>query len=203
MNNPLLMTQGEFARRRGVLPSAVSNWKKKDLLVFAEGPGGKLLVDVVKTEARLNAKVDTTRGRPSKGSGVSAPASGEAPAGPTDSGAPEPTDNPRMALLQQNVIALTMKNMTAAGELVSREEYERRAAEMGRQIRDRVMGVVRDLADRMAVETEPRTIVALQQDAYDRMFGELATDIEQGVLASEDLAEAELDDVEAPEEDAV
>lgn len=202
MNNPLLMAQGEFARRRGVLPSAVSNWKKKGLLVFAEGPGGKLLVDVVKTEARLNAKVDTTRGRPSKGSGVSAARTGEAFAASADGGVPEPADNPRVALLQQNVIALTMKNMTAAGELVALSEYERRAAEMGRQLRDRVMGVVRDLADRMAVETNARTIVALQQDAFDRMFGELAADIEQGVLSSDELAEAVLDDAEAPEEDA-
>lgn len=205
MNKPF-MRKGEFARHRGVKPSAVSNWNKRGFLVFAEGPGGQMLVDVAKTEARLNAKLDTTRGRPTTGmqagmddvpEALDTPDAPDAPEG----GDRQPVINPRMELVRENVVEKRLKNLEKARELVALEEYERRSTEKGRQTRERVMGVVRDMADRLAVETNPRTIVALQQEAFDRMFADLALDVEQDAMG-EDLAEAELADAEAPEEDA-
>ncbi|MEG8021810.1 hypothetical protein [Sphingomonas aerolata] len=70
-----LMTKGEFAVHRGVGKSAVSNWAKKDLLVMGECPtSGAIKVDVERTEARINARVDPMRGRPSASLPLAAPA---------------------------------------------------------------------------------------------------------------------------------
>lgn len=203
MNNPL-MRKGEFARHRGVKPSAVSNWNKRGLLVFAEGPGGQLLVDVVKTEARLNANVDTTRGRPSGGTAAAAgaPAAPQEPADAPGGGAA--IANPRIDLVRQQVIEKTLKNRRDAGELVVLAEYERRAAEMGRQSRERVMSAIRGLAERLATETDPRQIITLCEGEIDRIFNDLAADIEQGALSADDDADADsvADEEEASGEEA-
>ncbi|WP_430635034.1 hypothetical protein [Sphingomonas hankookensis] len=63
-----LLTKGEFALHRGVGKSAVSNWSKKGLLVMGECPEtGAIKVDVERTDARINARVDPMRGRPTGG----------------------------------------------------------------------------------------------------------------------------------------
>jgi hypothetical protein len=40
------MTQAQFARHRGAGKSSATNWKNAGLLVLAEGPNGKMMVDV-------------------------------------------------------------------------------------------------------------------------------------------------------------
>lgn len=192
MNNRLLMTQSEFAGRRGVRPSAVSNWKKAGHLVWAEDDTGRLKIDVEKTEARLNSKVDSTRGRPAK-SATAGPSA--AAAGPRDEDGDQGGDeNPRNALVRQQVIEKTLKNQMTAGKLVPLEEAERRGNEMSRQARERVMSVIRDERERLAAESDPRNIYAILESAFDRMFSDLAADIEQGALTAEDIADAEVDE---------
>ncbi|MBM3927382.1 MAG: hypothetical protein FJ335_02840, partial [Sphingomonadales bacterium] len=63
-----LMTKGAYAVHRGVGKSAVSNWSRKGLLVLGECPtSGAVMVDVGRTDARINSRVDPTRGRPTNG----------------------------------------------------------------------------------------------------------------------------------------
>lgn len=186
MNKRLLMTQSEFATHRGVRRSAVSNWKKAELLVWAEGEDGRLLVDVERTEARLASRLDQGRGRP-KSSEV------EAALRPAEAGAVRQTgeENSREELRREDVINRRLKNRKEAGELVPLAEYERRAVEATRQCRERVMSVVRTQAERLGTETDPRTIVNLLEAEMDRVFLDLASGIEEGSLVVDDLAEAE------------
>lgn len=200
MNNRLLMTQSEFAAHRQVGKSAVSNWKRAGHLIFVEGPTGKLMIDVARTEARLNARVDPTRGRPS--GGMAEAAATPMPSAAVDDDGGEPLANPRIDLVREQVIEKQLKNKKAAGELVLLAEYERRAGEMGRQARERVMSVVRDLAERLAMESDPRQIISLMEASLDRTFSDMAADIEQGALDGETHAEAVVDIEEVPEEDA-
>lgn len=201
MNNRLLMTQSEFAAHRQVGKSAVSNWKRAGHLIFVEGPTGKLMIDVARTEARLNARVDPTRGRPSGGVAEAAAAPMPNAAVYDDGG--EPLANPRIDLVREQVIEKQLKNKKAAGELVPLAEYERRSGEMSRQARERVMSVVRDQAERLGMESDPRQIISLLETSFDRMFNDMAADIEQGALDGETLAEAVVDIEEVPEEDLI
>lgn len=198
--NSRLMTQAEFASHRGVRKSAVSNWKKAKFLVFAEDPAqpGRLLVDVERSDARVNANVDPTRGRPSR----SAPESQDG-----QDGRPDPTNVVRVDRLAEarheglieQTITRRLANAKAAGELVARVEYERRASELGRMARERMLSVVRSLSERLASERDPRAITALLSTEINAAFAELADQVEGGAL---DQAAAE-DDLGDPDAEIV
>jgi phage terminase Nu1 subunit (DNA packaging protein) len=179
-----LMTQAQFAAHKGVQRSAVSNWKAKGHLVMAEGPDGSPMVDVERTELRLNARLDPARGRPRSATPLAEVAAIAGPAG--RSGAAAVADV-RADLLKQQLVGQKLKNAREAGELVPLAEYERRAAEFGRMARERMHGAVRGLAERLAAATEPRAIVQLLAAEIDQAFTDLA---EQAAGALE-VADAE------------
>lgn len=203
MNKPRLMSQAEFAVHRGVGRSAVSNWKKKGWVVFAEDGDGQTLVDVDRTIARLNANLDPARGRPS-----TAQASQTAPL-PLEPREPTQGDGlaaVRTDLIRQQTIGKTLENAKRAGELVPLTEYERRSSELGRLTRDRMHSFLRSYAERFAAERDPRQIVAIGSAEIDRQFDELADQVESGVLVEMDEAEvlaAVEAEVEAETEDAL
>lgn len=186
------LSQSDFAARRGVGKSAVSNWKKAGMLVFAEVEGGRLLVDVDRTEARLNARIDPTRGRPTGGVGQPVTA---APAVDTE----VPLGNQRTAahvridLAEEQLIAVRQKNAQAAGELAPRAELNRRGAELGRAYRERMHAMFRSIAERLTAEREVRAIMAIGMAEIDRVCSDLADEFEHGAI---------VDDVEETAEDA-
>ena len=205
-----LLTQTQFAQRRGVSKGAVSNWKAAGLLVLAEGPNGKPLVDVVRTEAKLNAKLDPMRGRPSTGGGLDpAPAlplgEGGAPApsaSPAPSAAPGGLADERMQHLREQRVGAALKNAQLAGDLVPLIEAEQRVAEVGRAARERMHAWLRSVAERFAAETEVRAIMALGEEGIDQVFAELADAAAAGDFAGADDSAGELTADELAEQEA-
>lgn len=188
-----LMSQAEFAAHRGVGKSAVSNWKKAGLLVFAERPDGKLAVHVERTDAKLNARIDPTRGRPTSGIGEAAvpsdlPLESEV-AGIRNAAAV------RVEVAEEELVSRRMKNAEVARQLVPLIEVERRLGHLGRMARERVEAELRGLAERIAAERDTRSVMMLMVEACDAAFSALADAIERGALASDDeddaVAEAE------------
>lgn len=190
-----LMSQSDFATRRGVGKSAVSNWKAAGLLVFAEAPGGKLLVDVERTEARLNAKVDPTRGRPTAGQ---LPFAAAAPAEPGDLPKGRTAALVRVELAEEQLIEKRQKNAQAAGELMPYVELERRGVELCRSARERVNAAFRGMAERLAAETEVRAIMAIGLAEFDRVFVSLAEKFASGAATFE--ADEAAEDADAEKE---
>lgn len=193
MKSPVvLMTKGAFAKHRGVGASAVSNWAKAELLVMAEDPANpaKLLVDVARTEARLNAKLDPARGRPRA---ADSQAQGDLPlAQPAASAAAGGSlADVRTDLIRQQTEKLQLENAAKAGGLVPFEEYARRASEFGRVARERMLSVVRSQAEWLAACKDPRAVVAQLEDEIERAFADLAAQI-----ASGEVGEPEADDSE-------
>lgn len=173
MNPVDLMTQKAFAERRGVGKSAVSNWKAKGLLVLVKGEGGKDLVDVVATEAKLDVEIDPTRGRP-----ISAQAKPNAAGG--EMGAA------RLALTLATTARKVLENDVYAGKLAPVAEFEAMAAEWGRRARERVQGLMRQHAKRLATMTDARQILTLLTDEVDKAFAGLSVEAEaEGELESE------------------
>lgn len=186
------MSQADYARHRGVTKPAVSNWKKRGLVVFAEDPAsGRTMVDVARTDAKLNGNIDPMRGRPA--GGIQAVA--EPLPFPT---APRPggdISSERLEYLREQRVGQALKNADSARELVPLAEAEKRMIELGRSVRERVHATYRGLAERLAAERDVRVIMSLGEEAFDRVFEELADDAQKGAFAgeAEDPEEAELD----------
>jgi hypothetical protein len=195
-----LMTQSEFARHRGVGKSAVSNWKKDGHLVLAEGTDGRLYVDAARTDARLNARLDPMRGRPTAAAAAPAAAlpfdevAAAAPIGAGDS-----LQTVRMELIRRQSTGHALKNAQTAGELAAVGELEQRASAIGRAARERVQAFLRGEAERLAAERDIRVIMSLLEEGIDRVFADLADAAEAGEFAEteepelEAQAEAELE----------
>lgn len=198
-----LLMKSEFAKRHGVGASAVSNWARKGLLVFGEDPKrpGKQLVDAEKSDLLVRGSIDQTRGRPRSAEAALVEA-GEAPAtAPVRAATMTGAEAVRMEEARERIIGRRIDNEKALGNLVSLGEVERRTAERGRMIRERVQATVRNLAERLAAETDPRTITSLLSAELDDVFARLADDIESeaSAEAQADVALAVLDE-EADEE---
>lgn len=198
-----LLMKSEFAKRHGVGASAVSNWARKGLLVFGEDPKrpGKQLVDAEKSDLLVRGSIDQTRGRPRSAEAALVEA-GEAPAtAPVRAATMTGAEAVRMEEARERIIGRRIDNEKALGNLVSLGEVERRTAERGRMIRERVQATVRNLAERLAAETDPRTITSLLSAELDDVFARLADDIESeaSAEAQADVALAVLDE-EAGEE---
>lgn len=193
-----LMIARDYAAHRGVTKASVSNWKSKGLLVWAADPGrtGGLMIDVEKSDAILNAMVDQTRGRPRAGDREMA---SEAPALAASVGAMSKMEAARLDEMLERTLRRRLDNQVLVGALVPLAEYERRAGEMGRMVRDRTVGIIRQLAERLAAETDPRQVITLLTDQFDLLFAQLADEIEAAakVEAGVDAVLA----VEAAEED--
>ena len=205
---PLLMKKGAFADWMGVKPSAVSNWGKKNLLVFAPDPENpdRQLVDAEKSRAVIRATVDPTRGRPRA-------RERQAVDGPEGSSPPPPPSNAPIALngleaarldeMRERTIGRRIENEKAAGRLVPLAEYERRTGDMGRLVRERTTGLVRQLAERLASETDPRQVQAILSEAFDKMFNQLADEIEASADEEQaaDAALAQIAEADGEDED--
>lgn len=201
-----LLMKSEYAAYRGVKPSAVSNWIAKGLVIFGNDPArpGKQLVDVAKTDILVNGSVDQTRGRPRSAEGApvqaEAEADGAAPVAaahrvPRVSGA----EAVRMEEARERIIGRRIENEKALGRLVALAEVERRSAERGRMIRERVQSVVRTQSERLASEADPRMIVAILSAEFDALFARIADEIE-AEAASEAAADAALAAVSGDED---
>ncbi len=178
--NSVLMTRAEFAKHRGVQKSAVSNWGTKKLLVFAEGPGGKQMIDVVRTEAKLNANLDPSRGRPTtaqtQAAEEPAPLLSRAAAVQPDSG----LSNVRTDLIRSQTVGKNLDNARRAGELVPFQEFERLATEAGRVTRERMIALARTNAERLAAERDPRQVMAILTEGIEQAFAELSEQLLKG-----------------------
>jgi hypothetical protein len=183
-----LMTKGQFAAHRGVGKSAVSNWAKKGLLIMGECPStSAVMVDVERTEARINSRVDPMRGRPAANLPATAPLAFVDPAEAAEAGlAGRSVAKVRAELAEENLITLRLKNAEKGKELAPRIELERRAAELGRVARERMQAMFRAIAERLAAERDARTVMAIGSAEIDRVFAELANDVEAGRLAEPD-----------------
>jgi hypothetical protein len=186
-----LMTQAEFAAHRGVGKSAVSNWKKAGLLVFAEGPDGKLAVDVARTDAKLNARIDPTRGRPTTAIGETGVPSELALDVDTSSPAVRNAAAVRVEVAEEELVSRRMKNAEVARQLVPMVEVERRLGNLGRMARERVEAELRGRAEQIAAQRDPRSVMMLMVEACDTAFNALADAIERGALTRDDEDEAE------------
>lgn len=183
-----LMTKGEFAVHRGVGKSAVSNYAKKGLLVMGECPtSGAVKVDVERTEARINSRVDPMRGRPSAGLPLAAPVATAEEGGDLLEGR-RSTAHVRADLAEETLASMRRKNAREAGELVPAVEMHRRSAELGRVCRERMLSMFRGISERLAVEKDTRTIMTIGIAEINRVFAELADQVEQGMLTADDDA---------------
>jgi hypothetical protein len=174
-----LLTLGEYAVHRNVGPSAVSNWKKRGLIVMADDGTGRLKVDVARSDAKVNAVIDPSRGRPSKG--MQAAAVEPAQEAPVE--APSQTQqvaDVRVDLIREQTIGRRMTNARDAGALVPFEEFAARLGKFGRQSRERMVSIVRSNAERLAAERDPRQIVALLEAEIETAFKKLAQDARSG-----------------------
>lgn len=182
-----LLNQADFARRRGVGKSAVSNWKKAGLIVFAEGEGGRLLVDVARTEARLNARLDPTRGRPIGNDAGPMPELPMAARADDDADEGSPVSQRTLAKVraenaEEDLVGKRMKNAELARELVPAVEAERRLSDIGRMARERAQAEMRGIAERVAAERDTRAVMTLLDEAIDRAFHAVADAVESGAL---------------------
>ncbi len=200
----LLMKKGDFAKRQKVGASAVSNWAKKGLLVFAADPNqpGKQLVDVEKSELLIRGTIDPTRGRPRA---QDAQASGQPTDDQPQGSAPSPIalnglEAARLDEMRERTTRRRIENEQLLGRLVPLPEYERRAGDLGRLVRERTLGLVRQLSERLAAETDPRTVAAILNDAFDKLFNKVADEIE-AAASEESAADAALEAAAAAEDD--
>ncbi|QIG79980.1 hypothetical protein [Stakelama tenebrarum] len=185
-----LMTQADFAAHRGVGKSAVSNWKKAGLLVFAEDDAGRAMVHVERSDARLNARVDPTRGRPSAGlNGGTAPAIVESDAGAgedTTAGGQRSLALVKAEQAEEALVSQRLKNASAASELVPRVDAQRLLAEGGRAIRERLMAWLRGSAEQRVAMRDVKDLLAFEDAEVSALFAELAQQAAAGVFAAPD-----------------
>jgi hypothetical protein len=192
-----LMTQGEFARHRGVGKSAVSNWKRDGLLVMGEGAGGKLYVDVERSDARLNARFDPMRGRPTStmSRSIGLPLVAGAAPDPCsqlpDQG--ETLQSVRVELIRRQSAGHALRNAQAAGELAPLVELVERAQNLSRSTRERIQGWFRGEAERLAAERDIRVIISICEEGIDRIFVDLADQAAAGGFAAEDREDPDLE----------
>jgi hypothetical protein len=197
-----LMTRGEYAAHRSVTPANVSIWKRKGLIAYAEDPAdGKLKIDVVRSDAKVNAAIDPTRGRPSRAAAQKAEESPPAPMtppAPPQSDAAQQVADVRVDFIREQTIGKRMKNAADAGALVPLEEYAGRIEKFGRLSLERMTALVRSLAERLAAERDPRQLVALLETEIARAFERLKQDALTG--AEGEAVEESADDVESEEQ---
>lgn len=192
-----LMSQTEFAARHRVGKPAVSNWKKRGLLVFAPDPDrpGKELVDVARSDLLVRGTIDPTRGRTRTAGEAAAPPSPSEPAARRElpmSG----LQQAQLADIEERTRRRKIETEVMLGTLVPIAEYERRAGDLGRLIRERTQALIRQHAERVAAESDPRTIMALLGEAFDQLFNQVADEVE-----AEATKEREVDQVLAAEPD--
>lgn len=177
------MNQTEYAKHRGVVKSAVSNWKKSGLLVFREGK-----VDVAATDKVLSHAIDPGRGRPTNAEPASSTDQQAAPdtttSEPPASNPPPPSlaggsenqvqdENGQLKLnfnverareLYEKRVGQAMKNAAMAGDMVPLAAYLAKLEGAVGGFCDNLAAELRGMADRLANEDDPRAIRTLLED---------------------------------------
>jgi phage terminase Nu1 subunit (DNA packaging protein) len=128
---PILMTQAQYARHRGKSPQYIGKLAKAGILVMR----GRM-VDAAASDAVLDDKPD------------------DAPSGQ------QPTTFAQ-ARLAREVFSAKLKKLeyeTRIGKLVPTDEVSIKWYTLGRQIRDRVLGIASKLAPQLAAETDVRRV---------------------------------------------
>lgn len=148
------MTKAAFARHRGVGRNAVSNWIKRDQIVVT--PDGK--VHVAASEEKLARLVDPNGGRPPTGTPDAGAVTKLPMAAPTD------LASVRARELHERSINQALKNAQLAGKLVPIAAYEARLQAEISGFCDRMASELRNVAERLALETDQRVIRSILGD---------------------------------------
>lgn len=176
---PVLLTQAEFAQRHGVSKPTVTAWKQKNLLVFADDPErpGKKLVDAELSDRLVRASIDPTRGRPRSADQAQAETSPAAAQPATPRGMSE-LESARLEEMTERTRRRKIETEQLLGNLVAISEYERRAGDLGRLIRERTHALIRQHAERLSAITDPREVMAILGEAFDALFNQVADEVE-------------------------
>ena len=148
-----LMTQAQYARHRGKSPQYIGKLAKAGILVMR----GRL-VDAAASDAVLDDKPD------------------DAPSGQ------QPTTFAQ-ARLAREVFSAKLKKLeyeTRIGKLVPTDEVSIKWYTLGRQIRDRVLGIASKLAPQLAAETDVRRVREILDTELTAILKGLAEDIRHG-----------------------
>lgn len=150
---PILMTQAQYARHRNKSPQYIGKLAKAGILVMR----GRL-VDAAASDAVLDDKPDDT---------------------PTGQ---QPTTFAQ-ARLAREVFSAKLKKLeyeTRIGKLVPTDEVSIKWYTLGRQIRDRVLGIASKLAPQLAAETDVRRVREILDAEVTVILKGLAEDIRHG-----------------------
>ncbi len=150
---PILMTQAQYARHRGKSPQYIGKLAKAGILVMR----GRL-VDAAASDAVLDDKPD---GAPSN---------------------QQPTTFAQ-ARLAREVFSAKLKKLeyeTRIGKLVPTDEVSIKWFTLGRQIRDRLLGIPSKLAPQLAAETDVRRVREILDAEITLALKGLAEEIRNG-----------------------
>jgi phage terminase Nu1 subunit (DNA packaging protein) len=152
-NNSILMTQAQYARHRGKSPQYIGKLAKAGILVMR----GRM-ADATASDAVLDDRPD------------------EAPV------SQQPTTFAQ-ARLAREVFSAKLKKLeyeTRIGKLVPTDEVSIKWYTLGRQIRDRVLGIASKLAPQLAAETDVRRVREILDTEVTVILKGLAEDIRHG-----------------------
>lgn len=191
----MLVSLSAYAKHAGVHQGTVTKWKDGGLLVMVEDPErvGRWLVDVEGSDRRVSEARNPLLGRPSGGL-MSA-----------DQDVPDSSDSALKRARLDNIRASTeMRELQVArlaGDLVALSEYERRASELGRLVRERLQSAFRQEAERLAAERDSRAVMTLCSGLIDRILTEIADQVESEAQAEAAMDEALIDDLDLEEQE--
>lgn len=154
-----LITQSEYARRRGVAKSAVARAVAEGRIRLIEGKVDPEVADIQwakNTRARADAGKQSTRGKT-----VDPP---QRPVDPEGQGIDYADHRARRERAEADKAELEARRM--AGQLVEKDAVERGAFAAFRELRNATENALRDAADRLVGLTDVREIEHRLLDAY-------------------------------------
>jgi hypothetical protein len=168
------LSNGEYAKLRGVSKGMVSRWYAGGELVTQPHPTNKraYLIDVEKTD-QLHAAT--------KNANKLKPQAQIIPDSALQEGAAIKLDTARIT---RDSAALDLAERL--GQLVDLDIVEARRAREGRLIREKITDALTQQAARLATMTDARTISALIRDKIDTIFTNLAKELDDEIRNEED-----------------
>lgn len=161
MNAPRveLITQAEYARRRGVAKSAVAKAVKEGRIVLIDGKIDPAVADI-QWSANTRARADSGRTGASNGLGSGLGAQGTIESrSDTENGIGRPAYNDARSLREQAEAEMAQRaNLRDAGKLLDRAPVERGIFDVVRSMRDAVMTVGQRAAPKCIGLSESREI---------------------------------------------
>lgn len=171
---PAFLMRSKYAAHRGVSPSLVTKWGQQGMLVLNDDG----LVDVVATDAKLDAQLDRSRGgrggRPDRGRGTPAQDSRE----PSD-GEPESFASARAKreAAQAGLAQLELRKRT--GAMVDSGRVTLGETAVFTALRQRIETLPAALAARLAAESDVRKCHALMSAEIRDALNDLSDQLEQ------------------------